>query len=144
MLTQIHSYKFWLIFKTRGRYEICWSWRFQNTPYMCNLIKIWLRYLRLKTHDWFVGDENNKYLNNLFQKLFCSPSQVPISTRIILKNTIKRSSLLKIWKFLNIHRTILGQIYYFPSVQWGRFIFDLKNNHPWKIHNFFFFEWILP
>ena len=23
----------------------------QNTPYMCNLTKFWLRYLRLKTHD---------------------------------------------------------------------------------------------
>ena len=52
--------------------------------------------------------------------------------------------LLKIWKFLNIHRTILGQIYYFPSVQWGRFIFDLKNNHPWKIHNFFFLNEYFP
>ena len=40
--------------------------------------------------------------------------------------------LLKIWKFLKIHRTILGQIYYFPSAQWGRFIFNLKNNHPWN------------
>ena len=43
---------------------------------------------------WFVGDENNRNLNNLFQKLFCSPSKVPISTRIILRNTIKRSRML--------------------------------------------------
>ena len=43
--------------------------------------------------NWFVGDENNRYLNNLFQKLFCSPSQVPISTRIILRNTIKKSKM---------------------------------------------------
>ena len=43
-------------------------------------------------HDiWFVGDENKRNLNNLFQKLFCSPPKVPISTRIILRNTIKRS-----------------------------------------------------
>ena len=40
--------------------------------------------------NWFVGDENNRNLNNLFQKWFCSPSKVPISTRIILRNTIKR------------------------------------------------------
>ena len=40
---------------------------------------------------WFVGDENYWNLNNLFEKLFCSPSKVPISTRIILRNTIKRS-----------------------------------------------------
>ena len=40
---------------------------------------------------WFVGDENDRNLNNLFQKLFCSPSKVPISTRIILRNTIKWS-----------------------------------------------------
>ena len=32
--------------------EICWSWRFQNTPYMSILTKFWLRYLSLKTHDW--------------------------------------------------------------------------------------------
>ena len=35
---------------------------------------------------WFDGDENYRNLNNLFQKLFCSPSKVPISTRIILRN----------------------------------------------------------
>ena len=46
-----YSYKSWSIFKTRDRFEICWSWRFQNTPYMCKLTKFWLRYLRLKTHD---------------------------------------------------------------------------------------------
>ena len=40
--------------------------------------------------NWFVGDENNRNLNNLFQKLFCSPSKVPISTRIILRNTIQQ------------------------------------------------------
>ena len=42
---------------------------------------------------WFVGDENNRNLNNLFQKLFCSPSKVPISTRIIPRNTSKRSRM---------------------------------------------------
>ena len=42
---------------------------------------------------WFVGDKNNRNLNNLFQKLFCSPSKVPISTRIILRNTINRSRM---------------------------------------------------
>ena len=73
-----YSYKSWSIVKARDRFGICWSWRFQNTPYMSNLTKFWLKYLRLKTHDpffyfpdnWFVGDENNRYLNNLFQKLF--------------------------------------------------------------------------
>ena len=45
-------------------------------------------------HDnWFVGNENNRNLNNLFQKWFCLPSKVPISTRIILRNTIKRSRM---------------------------------------------------
>ena len=46
-----YSYKSWSIIKTRDRFGICWSWRFQNTPYMSNLTKFWLRYLRLKTHD---------------------------------------------------------------------------------------------
>ena len=32
-------------------FEICWSWKFQNTPYMSNLTMFWRRYLRLKTHD---------------------------------------------------------------------------------------------
>ena len=46
-------------------------------------------------HDnWFVGEENNINFNNLFKKLFCSPWKVPISTRIILRNTIKRSRML--------------------------------------------------
>ena len=38
--------------------------------------------------------------------------------------------LSKIWKFLKIHRAILGQIYYFLFAQWSRFIFNVKNNHP--------------
>ena len=42
---------------------------------------------------WFVGDEKNRNLNNLFQKLFCSPSKITISTRIILRNTSKRSRM---------------------------------------------------
>ena len=46
-----YSHKSWTIFKTRVSFEIYRSWRFQNTPYMCNLTKFWLRYLRLKTHD---------------------------------------------------------------------------------------------
>ena len=46
-----YSHKSWFIFKTRDRFEICWSWHFQNTPYMYNLTKFWLRYLRLKTQD---------------------------------------------------------------------------------------------
>ena len=41
----------------------------------------------------FVGDENTINLNNFFQKLFCLPSKVPISTRIILRNTFKRSRM---------------------------------------------------
>ena len=43
--------------------------------------------------NWFVRDENDRNLNNLFQKLVCSPSKVPISTRIILRNTINRSRM---------------------------------------------------
>ena len=45
-----YSWKSWLIFKTSDRFGICWSWGFQNTPYMCNFTKFSLRYLRLKTH----------------------------------------------------------------------------------------------
>ena len=45
-------------------------------------------------HDnWFVGDENNRNLNNLFQKLLCSPSKIPTSTTIILRNIPKRSRM---------------------------------------------------
>ena len=44
-----YSHKSWSIFKTK--FGICWSWQFQNTPYMCKLTKFWQRYLRLKTHD---------------------------------------------------------------------------------------------
>ena len=45
-----YSHKSWFIFKTRDRFEICWSWHFQNTLYMYNLTKFWLRYFKLKTH----------------------------------------------------------------------------------------------
>ena len=46
-------------------------------------------------HDnWFIGDENYRNLNKVFQKLCCSPSKVPISTRITPRNTIKRSRML--------------------------------------------------
>ena len=41
----------------------------------------------------FVGDEINRNLNNLFQRFFCLPSKVPISTRIILRNTSKMSGM---------------------------------------------------
>ena len=82
-----------------SRFEICWSWHFQNTPYMCNFTKFWLRYLMLKTQDTILlfsweliwEDEKNRNLNNLIQKLFCSTSKVPISTTMIFRNTIKRS-----------------------------------------------------
>ena len=40
--------------------------------------------------NWFVVDETNRNLNNPFQKLFCSPSKVQISTEKIIGNTIKR------------------------------------------------------
>ena len=40
-----------------------------------------------------VGDENNRILNNFPQKLVCSTSKVPILTRIIFRNTIKRSMM---------------------------------------------------
>ena len=43
--------------------------------------------------NWFVGDENNINLSNLFQKLFCSPPKVPTSTNVTLRNTIKRSRM---------------------------------------------------
>ena len=49
-----YSHKSSLVFKTKDRFWICWSWLFQNTPYMYNLTKFWLIYLRLKTHDtWY-------------------------------------------------------------------------------------------
>ena len=36
------------ILKWHPNFKICSSWRFQNTPYMLNLMKVWLRYLTLK------------------------------------------------------------------------------------------------
>ena len=44
--------------------------------------------------NWFLGDKNNINLNNLLQKLFCSPWKIQISERKILRNTIKRSRML--------------------------------------------------
>ena len=45
-----YSYKSWSIIKTRDRFENCWSWRFQNTPYMWNLTKFWLM---MKDEGWW-------------------------------------------------------------------------------------------
>ena len=39
-----YSHKSLSIFKTRDRFEIWWSWCFQNTLNMYNLTKFWLRY----------------------------------------------------------------------------------------------------
>ena len=39
--------------KPNNSFGICSSWGFRNTPYMLNLMKFWLRYLRLKTVDIF-------------------------------------------------------------------------------------------
>ena len=46
-----YSQKSWSIFKISDRFKICWSWQFQNTPYMSILTKFRLRYWMLKTHD---------------------------------------------------------------------------------------------
>ena len=45
--------KSWSNLTPNGSFKICSSWRFQSTPYMLNLMKFWLRYLRLKTIDIF-------------------------------------------------------------------------------------------
>ena len=37
--------------KIRVSFEICLPWGFQSTPYMLNLMKFWLSYLRLKRND---------------------------------------------------------------------------------------------
>ena len=39
------------VFSPNNSFGICSSWGFQNTPYMFNLMKFWLRYLRLQTMD---------------------------------------------------------------------------------------------
>jgi len=41
--------KSWSNLTPNGSFKICSSWRFENTPYMLNLMKFWLRYLGLKT-----------------------------------------------------------------------------------------------
>ena len=38
-------------YKFRDSFEICSSWRFQNTPNILKLIEFWLRYMRSKTND---------------------------------------------------------------------------------------------
>ena len=45
--------KSWSNLTPNGSFKICLLWRFQSTPYMLNLMKFWLRYLRLKTIDIF-------------------------------------------------------------------------------------------
>ena len=72
-----YSYKSWSIIKTRDIFENCWSWRFQNTPCMSNLTKIWLRYLRL-TLSW------QAYKNDDFgrQGPFNGPSLKPVKMKL--------------------------------------------------------------
>ena len=68
-------------------FGFCSSRGFQNTPYMLNLIKFWLRYLRLKTVD-------------IFKKLYSSSS---FSLSIILVNSSANSKICSSWGFQNCH-----------------------------------------
>ena len=60
-----YSHKFLSIFKARDRFGICWSLQFQNTPYMYNLTKFWLRYLKFYFHDYLFDWEENYWDLNI-------------------------------------------------------------------------------
>ena len=65
-------------------------------PYTVLAQRVWyfvLLYYSHKSWSWFIGNKNNINLYNLLKNLFCSPSKVPISTKIILRNTIKSSKI---------------------------------------------------
>ena len=68
--------------KPNGSFNICSSWGFRNTPSMLNLMKFWLRYLRLKTVD-------------IFQKLISSSS---FSLSIISVNSSANSKIRDIFE----------------------------------------------
>ena len=85
--------KSWSNLTPNGSFKICSSWRFENTPYMLNLMKFWLRYLRLKSVD-------------IFQKLILSSS---FSLSIISVNSSANSKIRDrfeiclSWGFQNCH-----------------------------------------
>ena len=85
--------KSWSNLTAYGSFKICSLWRFWNTPYMLNLMKFWLRYLRLKKVE-------------IFQKLISSSS---FSMSIILVNWSINSKIRDIfeicssWGFQNCH-----------------------------------------
>ena len=65
---------------SNGSFKICSSWQFENTPYMLNLMKFWLRYLGLKTIY-------------IFQKLISfHPFSLPIISNISSSNSKIRDS----------------------------------------------------
>ena len=89
----VFSVKSSSILKPSNSFGICYSWGFRNTPYMLNLMKFWLRYLRLKTVD-------------IFQKLISSSS---FSLSIISVNSSANSKIRDrfeiclSWGFQNCH-----------------------------------------
>ena len=79
--------------KLNDSFGICSWWRFQNTAYMLNLMKFWLRYFRLKTID-------------IFQKLisFSSFSLPNISVNSSSNSKIRdRFEICLSWGFWNCH-----------------------------------------
>ena len=50
-VSHVFSMNSWSNWAPNDSFGICLSWRLWNTPYMFNLMKNWLSYLRLKTID---------------------------------------------------------------------------------------------
>ena len=50
-LSHVFSMNSWSNQTSNDSFDICLSWGFRNTPYMFDLMKFWLSYLRLKTID---------------------------------------------------------------------------------------------
>ena len=62
-------------------FGICLSWGFRNTPYMFNLMKFWLRYLRLKTMNTIQNIDCSSIFYWLFRnQALSSTLNIPVNS----------------------------------------------------------------
>ena len=65
------------------QFWICLSWGFRNTPYMFNLMKFWLRYLRLKTMNTIQNIDCSSIFYWLFRnQALSSTLNIPVNSSL--------------------------------------------------------------
>ena len=95
------SYESCSKFNSRDSFEICTSWGFQNTPWMLELTKFWLRYLRFST-DGIIFKISSKMIKPR-RNLMISKNFVSNTALFILRHSnIKKNHLRNANKLLRM------------------------------------------